>query len=63
MASITEILNADLHEIVSMHLKRHDRASFEGFYVSIMKHYFMNDVEALEKLLGRFQAQNGKKAA
>jgi tetratricopeptide (TPR) repeat protein len=63
MVSLTKILNADLHEIVAMHLSREERSTFGGFYVSLLKHYLTNDVTALEKLLARIESGKSADAA
>ncbi len=60
MMSMSRILNADLTEIVDMHLKREERTSFAGYYVSIMKHFYVNDTEALASLLERIKVANMK---
>lgn len=56
MVSMPKILCADLHDIVSIHLSREERSTFNGFYVSVLKHYLTNDVPGLEKLLPRIEA-------
>ena len=56
MVKLIQILNADLHEIVNLHLGREDRSTFAGFYVSVLKHYLTDDMAALEKLLNRIEA-------
>ena len=56
MTKLIKILNADLHEIVSMHLGREERSTFAGFYVSVLKHFLTDDMPALEKLLRRIEA-------
>lgn len=53
MLQIKRVLDADFDEIVSLHLGREGRRTLEGFYVSVLRHYFSGDTDALARLIER----------
>lgn len=51
--TLKAVFDADLDELVKLHLTRVERSSLEGFYVSVVRHYLENHPVLLEKALAR----------
>lgn len=56
--SLAKILDADLEELTELHLRRADRATALGFYVSALRHFLEGNIAYLNKTLERLGETN-----
>lgn len=62
MKTLVKILDADLEELTELHLRRMERRSVMGFYVSALRHYLEGDRGFLAQTLARLNEAVGEAA-
>lgn len=62
MKTLVKILDADLEELTELHLRRTERRSVFGFYVSALRHYLEGDRGFLAQTLARLPEAEGDAA-
>jgi tetratricopeptide (TPR) repeat protein len=59
MKTLVKILDADLDELMELHLRRSDRRAVIGFYTSALRHYLEGDRGYLAQTLARLPEAEG----